>query len=131
MRSVSPVAGTSAIMPILPFAMMLLRPKARLLPIRSGISSVCGSSTRMKPGSSPLGETSIVPSFDVVPTSANGQRESSMRMKPGSSPLGETSIVPSAAVVLTSAKGQRFRKSIDCSSSASRILLRVAGAARR
>src|SRR5689334_8230861 len=48
-------------------------------------------------------------------------------MKPGSSPLGETSMVPSSAVVPTSANGQRLRKSIDCSSSASRILLRVAG----
>jgi predicted pyridoxine 5'-phosphate oxidase superfamily flavin-nucleotide-binding protein len=51
---------------------------------------------------------------------------SSTLMKPGSSPLGETSMVPSAAVVPTRAKGQRFRKSIDCSSSASRILARVA-----
>jgi len=61
-------------MPILPVAMMLLRPKARLLPIRSGISSVRESSMRMKPGSSPLGETSIVPSVAAVLTSAKGQR---------------------------------------------------------
>src|SRR5690242_3368718 len=93
MRSVSPVAGTRAIRPILPLATMFDRPKARLLPTRSGISSVLGSSTRMKPGSSPLGETSMVPSSVVVPINANGQR---------------------------------LRNSIDCSSSASRILLRVA-----
>jgi hypothetical protein len=48
-------------------------------------------------------------------------------MKPGSSPLGDTSIVPSGAVVPTNAKGQRLRKSIDCSSSASRILAKVVG----
>jgi len=58
----------------LPVARILLSPKARLLPTRSGISSVFGSSTLMKPGSSPLGETSMVPSAAVVPTRAKGQR---------------------------------------------------------
>jgi hypothetical protein len=38
------------------------------------MTTVRASSTRMKPGSSPLGETSMVPSAAIVPTSANGQR---------------------------------------------------------
>src|SRR6266481_4211123 len=53
---------------------MLPSPKARLLPTRSGISSVLGSSTLMNPGSSPLGDTSTVPSAAVVPIRANRHR---------------------------------------------------------
>jgi hypothetical protein len=51
----------------------------RLLPGRSGMTTVLSSSTRTKPGRSPLGETSHRPSVPDVPRSMNGERSMNAR----------------------------------------------------
>ena len=54
----------------------LRKPSARRLPGRSGIAIVVSSRTRVKPGGSPLGETSQLPSAAAVATRQNGDAAS-------------------------------------------------------
>src|SRR5215475_14456782 len=62
-----------------PFASTFFKLSKRLLPLRSGITSRESSSTRTKPGASPLGETSQVPSAPDVAISRNGDIEMNFR----------------------------------------------------
>ena len=60
---------------------MLRKPSARRLPYRSGIAIVVSSSTWVKPGGSPLGETSQLPSAPAVATRQNGDAASHCRSR--------------------------------------------------
>ena len=60
-------------------ATMLWKPSARRLPGRSGIAIVVSSRTRVKPGGSPFGDTSQVPSAPAVATRQNGEAASQAR----------------------------------------------------
>ena len=60
-RSVSSRPGIRKIRPTCGFSRTLRSPSSRLLPGRSGITRCRSSSTRTKPGASPLGETSQRP----------------------------------------------------------------------
>ena len=77
MRSVSLRPGISAMIPTCGFDRMLRYPSARLLPGRSAIAMVRGSSTWMScPAGSPLGEASQLPSASDVASTQNGDLRS-------------------------------------------------------
>ena len=78
-RSVSPRPGTMKIRPTCGLDRTLCQPSARLLPGRSGMAIVVSSSTIAKPGGSPLGETSQVPSAADVAMRQNGEVASHSR----------------------------------------------------
>jgi hypothetical protein len=58
---------------------MLPNPSARRLPARSGSAMVRSSRTTVKPGGSPFGETSQLPSAADVATMQNGEAASHWR----------------------------------------------------
>ena len=77
-RSVSPTPGMRNSRPMRGSRTMLRRLSTRLLPRRSGISSVLGSATRTKPAGSPRGEQSS-PSGPAVAINTKG--EASMKVR--------------------------------------------------
>ena len=77
MRSVSLRPGIRAMSPTCGFDRMLRYPSARLLPGRSAMAMVRGSSTWMScPAGSPLGEASQLPSASDVASTQNGDLRS-------------------------------------------------------
>ena len=73
MRSVSFRPGISEMIPTCGLARMFRYPSARLLPGRSAITTVRGSSTWMRcPAGSPLGDASQFPSASDVASTQNG-----------------------------------------------------------
>ena len=77
MRSVSLRPGISAMSPTCGLDRMLRYPSARLLPGRSAMAMVRGSSTWMScPAGSPLGEASQLPSASDVASTQNGDLRS-------------------------------------------------------
>jgi len=79
-RNVSPMPGITNKMPTREFARMLRSVSASRLPGRSGTSNVRSSRIRTKPGGSPRGLTSQVPSRSDVAMHANGASSTNRRV---------------------------------------------------
>src|SRR5882724_7091671 len=73
-RRVSSLPGTRKMSPMRGFSSSLRMPSKRLLAGRSGMSRVWSSTTRTKPGASPLGLTSQRPVRSAVATRRKGAR---------------------------------------------------------
>ena len=73
-RRQSSKPGTRKSSPMFGFPIKFERVSTRLFPGLSGIKSVFSSTTWTKPAASPQGDTSVLPSFEAVPTKTKGLR---------------------------------------------------------